>query len=106
MRGILTKGVVLLHDNARPHTARRTAAVLTEFGWELFDYPSYSSDLAPSDFHVFLLLKKLLSSVECFGNDEELKTSVTRLVPFTGGRVLQQRDTKVDPTTQRASQFW
>ncbi|KAJ4451673.1 hypothetical protein ANN_03143 [Periplaneta americana] len=32
-REMLTAGVVLLHDNARPHTARRTAAVLTEFGW-------------------------------------------------------------------------
>ncbi|KAJ4436753.1 hypothetical protein ANN_16885 [Periplaneta americana] len=77
-RGMLTTGVVLLHDNARPHTARRTAAVLTEFGWELFDQPPYSPDLAPSDFHVFLHLKKFLSSGERFGNDEELKTSVTR----------------------------
>ncbi|KAJ4449970.1 hypothetical protein ANN_01377 [Periplaneta americana] len=51
-RGMLTAGVVFLHDNARPHTARRTAAVLTEFGWELFDQPPYSPDLAPSDFHV------------------------------------------------------
>ncbi|KAJ4450185.1 hypothetical protein ANN_01592 [Periplaneta americana] len=76
--GMLIAGVVLLHDNARPHTARRTAAVLTEFGWELFDHPPYSSDLAPSDFHVFLHLKKFLSSGERFGNDEELKTSVTR----------------------------
>ncbi|KAJ4451520.1 hypothetical protein ANN_02984 [Periplaneta americana] len=76
--GMLTAGVVLLHDNARPHMARRTAAVLTEFGWELFDYPPYSPDLAPSDFHVFLHLKKFLSSGERFGNDEELKTSVTR----------------------------
>ena len=77
-RGMLTAGVVLLHDNARPHTARRTAAVLTEFGWELFDHPPYSPDLAPSDFHVFLHLKKFLSYGERFGNDEELKTSVTR----------------------------
>ncbi|KAJ4437856.1 hypothetical protein ANN_13795 [Periplaneta americana] len=77
-RGMLTAGVVLLHDNARPHKARRTASVLTEFGWELFDYPPYSPDLAPSDFHVFLHLKKFLSSGERFGNDEELKTSVTR----------------------------
>ncbi|GFU92975.1 uncharacterized protein TNCV_2081211 [Trichonephila clavipes] len=30
-RGMLNAGV-LLRDNARPHTARRTAAVLTEFG--------------------------------------------------------------------------
>ncbi|KAJ4448311.1 hypothetical protein ANN_10326, partial [Periplaneta americana] len=73
-RGMLTAGVVLLHDNARPHTARLTAAVLTEFGWELFDQPPYSPDLAPSDFHVFLHLRKFLSSGERFGNDEELKT--------------------------------
>ncbi|KAJ4445240.1 hypothetical protein ANN_07041 [Periplaneta americana] len=77
-RGMLTAVVVLLHDNARPHTARRTAAVLTEFGWALFHHPPYSPDLAPSDFHVFLHLKKFLSSGERFGNDEELKTSVTR----------------------------
>ncbi|KAJ4443883.1 hypothetical protein ANN_05670 [Periplaneta americana] len=77
-RGMLTAGVVRLHDNARPHTARRTAAVLTEFGWELFDHPPYSPDLTPSDFHVFLHFKKFLSSGERFGNDKELKTSVTR----------------------------
>ncbi|KAJ4452219.1 hypothetical protein ANN_03737 [Periplaneta americana] len=77
-RGMLIAEVVLLHDNARPHTARRTAAALTEFGWELFDHPPYSPDLAPSDFHVFLHLRKFLSSGEHFGNDEELKTSVTR----------------------------
>ncbi|KAJ4439236.1 hypothetical protein ANN_07356 [Periplaneta americana] len=68
-RGMLTAGIVLLHDNARC-----TAAVLTEFGWELFHHPPYSPDLAPSDFHVFLHLKKFLSSDERFGNDE-LKTA-------------------------------
>ncbi|GFX24653.1 uncharacterized protein TNCV_3344331 [Trichonephila clavipes] len=62
-----------LRDNARPHTARRTAAVLTEFGRELFDHSPYSFDLAPSDFHFFLHL-----TGERFGKDEELKTSVTR----------------------------
>ncbi|GFX44188.1 hypothetical protein TNCV_4119841 [Trichonephila clavipes] len=31
--------VVILRDNVRPHTAQRTAAILTEFGWELFDNP-------------------------------------------------------------------
>ncbi|GFT25039.1 uncharacterized protein TNCV_179531 [Trichonephila clavipes] len=51
-RGMLTADVMLLHDYVRPHTARRTAAVLTVFGWELFDHPPYSPDLAPSDFHV------------------------------------------------------
>ncbi|GFT03652.1 uncharacterized protein TNCV_3136081 [Trichonephila clavipes] len=70
---------MLLRDNDRPHTARRTAAVFTEFGREFFDHPPYNYDLAPSDFHVFLHLKKFLSFGERFGNNEDLKTSsVTR----------------------------
>ncbi|KDR22070.1 hypothetical protein L798_02924, partial [Zootermopsis nevadensis] len=48
-------------DNARPHTARRTASLLQEFSWEVFNHPPYSPDLAPSDFHLFLHLKKFLS---------------------------------------------
>ncbi|KAJ4440568.1 hypothetical protein ANN_08713 [Periplaneta americana] len=83
----LPRGIVLLHDNARPHTARRTAAVLTEFVWELFDHPPYSPDLAPSDFHVFLHLKKFLSSGERFGNDEELKTLASTAASFSSASV-------------------
>ncbi|GFV54248.1 hypothetical protein TNCV_3467631 [Trichonephila clavipes] len=77
-----------------------------EINWELFDYPPYSSDLAPSDFHVFLHFKKFLSSGERFGNDEELKTSVIRWFHSHGGRVLPQSDTKADPTIRQVSQSW
>jgi hypothetical protein len=40
-RGMLTYGVVLLHDNARPQTsiAARTPTLLEHFNWELFDHP-------------------------------------------------------------------
>jgi histone-lysine N-methyltransferase SETMAR len=51
--GMLTYGVVLFHDNARPHTAARTRALLEHFNWELFDHPPYSPDLAPSDYDLF-----------------------------------------------------
>jgi histone-lysine N-methyltransferase SETMAR len=37
--GMLTKGVILLHDNARPHTAARTKALLQQFNWEIFEHP-------------------------------------------------------------------
>jgi histone-lysine N-methyltransferase SETMAR len=44
-RGMLTSGVMLHHDNARPHRSTRTRALLENFNWELFDHPLYSPDL-------------------------------------------------------------
>jgi hypothetical protein len=56
-RGKLTSGVMLLHDNARPHTAAHTQALLVHFNWELFDHSSYSPDPAPSDYRLLLTWK-------------------------------------------------
>ena len=78
-RRILSAGAVLLHDNARPHTARRSTYLLQEFSCEMFDHPAYSPDLAPSDFHLFLHLKKFLSGQrQHFQNDTEADMSVTQ----------------------------
>jgi hypothetical protein len=59
-RGMLTSCVGLLHDNARPHTAVHTRALLMHF--ELFDHPPYHHDLPPSDYHLFTYLKNWLRS--------------------------------------------
>jgi histone-lysine N-methyltransferase SETMAR len=59
-RGIMTAGVVLIHDNERPQTAAYTQALLEHFNWELFDHPPYSPDLAPSDYHLITYLKNWL----------------------------------------------
>jgi len=61
-RGMLSSGIVLLHDNARPHSAARTAQLLQQFRWEVSDHPPYSPDLAPSDYNLFMHLKKWLAS--------------------------------------------
>jgi transposase len=55
MCGMLTYGIMLLHDNARPHTstAARTRALLEHFNWELFDHPPYNPDLAPIVYRLF-----------------------------------------------------
>ncbi|GBN55167.1 hypothetical protein AVEN_231701-1 [Araneus ventricosus] len=58
--GLLSSGVVLLHDKARPHTAIRTGEVLRKFKWDVFQHPRYNPDLAPSDFHLFTAMKKWL----------------------------------------------
>jgi hypothetical protein len=47
-RGMLSAGTVFLHDNARPHKARRTASLLQEFSSEVFNHPPYSPTLAVS----------------------------------------------------------
>src|SRR5215469_14665871 len=72
---MLSRGVVMIHDNARPHTAAATQNLIT-FGWEQFDPPPYSPDLAPSDFHLFLHLKSFLAG-QRFHDDNEVKEAVT-----------------------------
>jgi histone-lysine N-methyltransferase SETMAR len=44
------------------------------FGWEQFDHPPYSPDLAPSDFHVFLHLKIFLGGQ--WFHDDEVKEAI------------------------------
>jgi hypothetical protein len=66
---------MLLHDNARPHAAARTQAMLQEFGWEVFEHPAYSPDFAPSDFNLFPKLKEFLGGRR-FKGDEEMKDAV------------------------------
>jgi len=75
-RGMLSSGIVLLHDNARPHTATQTAQLLQQFRWEVFDHPPYSPNLTPRDYHLFMHLKKWLAS-QSFEDDGRMKTGIT-----------------------------
>lgn len=75
--GLLTSGVLLLDDNARPHSARATQNHIATLGWERLDHPPYSPDLAPSDFHLFPALKKNLGGRR-FGSNTEVKQAVQR----------------------------
>ena len=43
--GMLTDGIILLHDNARPHTASLVRDKFQRFVWETLEHPSYSPDL-------------------------------------------------------------
>jgi len=72
---MFTKGVVLLHDNARPHTTVRTNALIKLSNWEIFDHPPYSPDLAPSDNHLFTKTKVRLAT-QRFHTNEELMDGV------------------------------
>ena len=47
------QNIIILHDSACPHAARLTSEAITKMGWEVLPHPSYSPDLAPSDYHHF-----------------------------------------------------
>ena len=68
---MLSRGIVLLNDNARMHITRQTQALL-QFHWDIFEHPLYSPDLTPSDFFQFPKMKEHLAG-KCFANDENLK---------------------------------
>ncbi len=73
----LTKKMLLLHDNARPHSAAATQDLLAKFQWEVFAHPPYSPDLAPSDYHLFPQLKRHLGGMR-FTNDADLQKEVSK----------------------------
>ncbi|GFX92657.1 histone-lysine N-methyltransferase SETMAR [Trichonephila clavipes] len=73
--GLLTEGVVVLHDNTRPHVSRVTQMELGKFKWETLDHLPYSLDMSPCDFHVFGPLKKHLKGKR-FNSDDVLKDTV------------------------------
>lgn len=45
-QGLLSKGVLLFHENARPHTAAHTVQTLEKLSFEVLEHPAYSPDLA------------------------------------------------------------
>ncbi|GFY18989.1 HTH_48 domain-containing protein [Trichonephila clavipes] len=47
-------------DNARPYTPVVTRQNLWKLDWEVLMHPPYSTDLAPSDYHLFLTFQHLL----------------------------------------------
>jgi len=74
-RGLMSTGVLLQHDNARPHTAHSTVATIQDLSSECLSQPPYSPDLAPSDFHVFGPLKQAMGG-KSFRSDKEVQQAV------------------------------
>jgi hypothetical protein len=74
-RGRLSTGVLLQHDNARPHTACSTVATTEDLSFECLPQPPYSPDLGPCDFNLFGPPKQAMGG-KSFRLDEDLQQVV------------------------------
>jgi len=78
-RCLSSSGVHLQHHNSRPHTARHTVKQIQGLQMEVLPHPSYSPDLARSDFHLCWSLKDSVLKRR-FGSYE--MSSVEGFVPW------------------------
>lgn len=69
---MLSKGVSILHDNACPHVACQTVALLQQFAWDIITYPLHTLDLEPSDYYLLPKLNAYLAGTH-FINNKEVK---------------------------------
>ena len=94
------KGVLFLHDNAPAHQALATHKKVAYLGFQCFDHPPYSLDLAPSDCHLFPGMKKQLKGHH-FSSDAEVIAAAETLLDgqpseffLSGLQKLEQRAKK------------
>ena len=92
--------VYLLHDNARPHTAKATCQKLMDFGWTKVTHPPYSSDFAPSDYHLFRSLSDHLRDL-CFDDQGAL---INDLAHFFASQPLEFYERGIMSLPQRWQQ--
>jgi hypothetical protein len=52
-QGRHSEGVLVLHDNVRPHTATHSREMLWGLKFEVLNHPEHIPDPAPLDFHLF-----------------------------------------------------
>ena len=77
--GKFTKGVLFPHDSAPTHRALAAQKKLAYLGFQCLDHPPYSPDLAPSDDHLFHVLKKQLKGRHSSSDAEVIAATETWL---------------------------
>lgn len=67
--------MILLHDNAQPHTVALILQKLEQMCWIPLEHPPRSPDLSPCDFRVFGSLKEALGG-QCFVDNDGVERTV------------------------------
>ena len=86
--------VILLHDNAPLHTAKRVRETIEAFSWEILAHAAYSLDLAPSDYHLFASLGYALTKqrINSYENVRKWLDSKEELFFWRGIHKLPERE--------------
>jgi len=79
MYPMFAAGVLILHDNARPHASGAVSEILEKYGCQVLPHPLYSTVMSPSDFELFPKLKKPLHGKH-FRCIEEVSNEVIRVI--------------------------
>jgi hypothetical protein len=75
-RGLLSKGILILHENAWQHIAAATDTTIQKRKFTTSNQAPYSPDLAPSNYHVFGTLKEALRGRRFHRQTDEVKETV------------------------------
>jgi histone-lysine N-methyltransferase SETMAR len=70
---------LLHHDDARPHYSVQTQDAMTSLKFTVVSHPSYSPDLASSNFWLFPKLKDTLKG-QRFSSDAEVEAAVRKWI--------------------------
>ncbi|GBN11170.1 hypothetical protein AVEN_170931-1 [Araneus ventricosus] len=94
---IQSRRIFFHYDNAQPHTARLTQRKTEEFRWQILKHPLYSPDLAPSDYHLFGLLKfRQVMKHFAAGADVKREAFADDLALVLAGRVRKELENKTN----------
>jgi hypothetical protein len=86
LRAMLSRSVVMIHDNACPHTADTTQNLITTFGWEQLDLPP----TAETYFQVILIYSCILNpSFLAVVSQHRGQSSRYHVLYIAGGIILQ-----------------
>ena len=88
---LLSDGVVLLPDIARPRTAQQARNLLQTSGWETLDHLPYGPDFVPRNVRLFPAMQERLSE-HGFTGDDNIKAWYYHMADTTGTCVICVQD--------------
>ena len=81
-RGKVSRGVLILHDNAPIHKCNIVQAAIRQAGFIELNYPAYSLAIASTNYHPLSNLKKFPRSKNLSSDDEAVTTVEDYLTDF------------------------